>query len=51
MKVLEYAVKTLTSKNKGININRKYLNHLYFADDIVLITDNWGNVQVLIELE
>lgn len=50
--VLDYAMKSLNWNRKGININGKYLNHLRFADDIVIITQDKNELQdMLRELE
>lgn len=38
--VLEYACKRINWRNMGINIDGEHLNHLRFADDIVLIADS-----------
>lgn len=37
--LLEYMFKKIDFENMGININGEKLNHLRFADDIVVITD------------
>lgn len=40
---LEYAFKSLNWDNIGIKVDGEYLNHLRFADDIVLMADNIGD--------
>lgn len=47
--VLEYALKRLEWENKGISIDGERLNHLRFADDIVLISDNLGEAAIMIQ--
>ena len=47
--VLEYAMKSLSWENRGINIDGERLTHLRFADDIVLISDNIGNAKQMLE--
>jgi len=37
--LLEYTLKVTNWNNLGLNINQRRLNHLRFADDIVLISD------------
>lgn len=50
--VLEYAFKTLDREDKGIKIDGEYLNHVRFADDIVITTDNLGDTkQIIIKLK
>lgn len=49
--MLEYAFKELNWDGKGINIDGEYLNHLRFADDIIIIAENMGDArQMLTEL-
>lgn len=38
-------------KNLDVNINGEKLGHLRFADDLVLITENFGAKEMLSELE
>lgn len=38
--VLEHIFKNLQWKNRGITLNGKHLNHLRFADDIVLLAES-----------
>ncbi|XP_068207564.1 uncharacterized protein [Palaemon carinicauda] len=42
--------KNLDWENIGININGEYPNKLRFADDIVLFTELWGELQNMIDL-
>lgn len=46
---LEDVFKTLHWDNKGIKINGLYLNHLRFADDIVLISENLDELESMIQ--
>lgn len=49
--VLEHAFKKLDWDARGITIDGQNLNHLSFADDIVLVADNLGEIkQMLHEL-
>lgn len=43
--VLEYAFKNINCDKKGINVDGEYLNHLRFADNIVIISDNLSDAQ------
>lgn len=43
--LLEYMFKNSNIENLGINIHGKKLNHLCFADDIVLVTDDLGEAK------
>lgn len=45
---LENIFKTLQWKNKGINVDGSYLNHLRFADDIVLVSGNLQELSVML---
>ena len=45
---LEDMFKTLKWNRRGIKINGQYLNHLRFADDIVLFADNLSDIETLI---
>ncbi|XP_030755289.1 uncharacterized protein LOC115881780 [Sitophilus oryzae] len=47
--VLEYAMKSLSWENRGINIDGERLTHLRFADDIVLVSDNIGDSKQMLE--
>ncbi|XP_030760917.1 uncharacterized protein LOC115886027 [Sitophilus oryzae] len=47
--VLEYAMKSLSWKNRGINIDGEWLTHLRFTDDIVLVSDNIGDSKQMLE--
>lgn len=42
---LEEIFKNVDWEEKGINVNGKRLNHLRFADDIILISDNNQDIQ------
>lgn len=46
---LENIFKTLTWDKKGINIDGSHLNHLRFADDIVLISSNIQELKDMLE--
>lgn len=49
---LEFALRSLQWETNGININGKYINHLRFADDIILIAKNQEQLQkMMLELE
>ncbi|XP_044755023.1 uncharacterized protein LOC123313977 [Coccinella septempunctata] len=45
---LENVFKLLQWKTKGINVDGSYLNHLRFADDIVLISGNLQELSVML---
>lgn len=45
--VLEYAKKSLSWENRGINIDGE--THLRFADDVGLITDINGDEELMLE--
>lgn len=45
---LENIFKKLDWSNMGININGKFLNHLRFADDIVLIAPNMEQLEIML---
>lgn len=45
---LEDAFKKLNWERKGVNIDGRYLNHLRFADDIVLISTNPEELQEML---
>ncbi len=47
--VLESVFKKLDWSEMGININGKYLSHLRFADDIVLIAVDLDQAQVMLQ--
>lgn len=47
--VLEEVFRKMTWDNKGININGTFLNHLRFADDIILLTDNPETLQTMLQ--
>jgi len=38
--ILEYIFKQLDWDHKNINIDDEYINHLWYTDDIILISDN-----------
>jgi len=42
---LALTFKQLDQDRKGININKEYINHLWFADDIALVSDSLKNAQ------
>jgi len=46
---LENVFKTLNWDDKGINIDGIYLNHLRFADDIILMSGNITKQETLLE--
>lgn len=46
---MEDIFKTLNWENKGILINGERLNNLRYADDIVLITDNFIDLQEMVQ--
>ena len=46
---LKEVFKNLEWENVGININGEYLNNLRFADDIVLFSESWEELQKMIE--
>lgn len=46
--LLEYMFKKVNFENMGININGENLNHLRFADDIVLISDGLDKAQEML---
>lgn len=45
---LEQIFRKLEWDNKGIKINGEYLNHLRFADDIVLISSNGAEIEEML---
>lgn len=47
--LLEHIFKNLNWSKLGININGEYLNHLRFADDIVLLSDNYQDLKYMLE--
>lgn len=47
--VLESAFKHLDWSHRGININGENLTNLRFADDIVLISDNLGEMKLMLQ--
>lgn len=47
--VLEAIIKKLDWKQIGLNINGKYLSHLRFADDLVLLSESSLQTQCMIE--
>ena len=46
---MEEIFRTLDWETTGINVNGKYLNHLRFADDIVLFTSDPQELKVMVE--
>lgn len=46
--VLEYVIGQLNWRKVGININGRYLSHLRFADDIVLLSESATQLQQMI---
>lgn len=46
---MEDIFKTLQWENKGIRIDGNYLNHLRFADDIVIISSNLKELKGMLE--
>lgn len=49
MPVLEYVFRRLEWDNKGINVHGEKLHNLRFADDTVLISDNLGEGNEMIQ--
>ncbi|CAH2254525.1 jg25688 [Pararge aegeria aegeria] len=47
--ILEYIIRKLDWKNQGLYIQGKYLNHLRFADDVVLLSETSNELQNMIE--
>ena len=47
--VLEYAFKRMNLNGKGINIDGERLSHLCFADDVVLIADNFADIKDMVQ--
>ncbi|CAH2270055.1 jg17908 [Pararge aegeria aegeria] len=47
--VLESIFRKLNWENKGIKINGKYLSHLRFADDLVLLSEDPKELQYMLE--
>ncbi|KAL1447418.1 hypothetical protein WDU94_003530 [Cyamophila willieti] len=47
--VLEMVFKKLNWENKGILINNEYLNHLRFADDIVVMSNNTKELESMLK--
>ncbi|NNK28772.1 MAG: reverse transcriptase family protein, partial [Flavobacteriaceae bacterium] len=45
---LEEIFKHIDWENKGIKIQGENLNHLKFADDIVIFSDNWYDAEIMI---
>lgn len=46
---LEDVFKSLSWDRKGINVNGNYLNHLRFADDIVLISSDAAELEIMLQ--
>lgn len=46
--VLQYIFENLKWENKGIKVNKEHLNHLRFADDIVLISESAKELQDMV---
>lgn len=46
--VLEYAFKMLDWEGKGLNIDGRNLTNLRFADDVVLLSDNMGEIRIML---
>jgi len=40
----------LNSLNNGIEVNGQYINHLFYADDLVLIAENETDLQIMLDL-
>lgn len=47
--VLERVIGQLKWEKRGLNINNKYISHLRFADDIVLLSDNKMELQWMLD--
>lgn len=47
--ILEYSFKKLNNDETGINIDRKTLSNVRFADDIVLIADDLHKAEVMLK--
>lgn len=47
--ILEYASNRLECDNYAIKVDREKLHNLRFADDIILISDNLGEANEMIE--
>jgi len=41
---------TLNKLNKGIEVNGQYINHLLYADDLVLLAENETDLQLMLDL-
>ena len=41
---------TLSKLNKGIFIDDEYINHLFYADDLALITESESDLQYLLDV-
>ena len=46
---LEQIFHSINWENKGVNVNGEMLNHLKFADDIVLIATSWKDAEEMLE--
>lgn len=47
--VLEYVMRKIDWKKHGLNIKGKYLSHLRFADDLVILSETSSGLQQMIE--
>lgn len=47
--ILESIIRELDWGTSGLNINGKYLSHLRFADDLVLLSESSSQLQVMIQ--
>ena len=47
--VLEQVVRELNWEDKGIKLHGTYINNLRFADDTVLISEDWKVIESMVE--
>ncbi|PIK38581.1 endonuclease-reverse transcriptase [Apostichopus japonicus] len=46
---LEHIFKDISWEDKGINVNGEKFNHLRFADDIVIIANNFNEMEIMLQ--